>query len=280
MAEKDFITRYGNNISPEPNSGCWLWYGTINTQTGYGVISAGRKKLLAHRISYEMTYGPIPVGLEIDHLCRVRSCVNPEHLEAVTHQENVRRGLASFVAANAVWRSRTHCKNGHEFTPENIIWREGRTPARAESRMCKTCRAEAMVRFEKLHPGRKSAYRKPPIGNCAVCGAVKAERHQVGDDFVALCRRCHMIADGRMARFTAIKKKPSRITFDQLIEMRKRYANGEQQKHLAVEFGLSTGNISDLISGKRGKSIAGNELLVGPNGELPACCERKPKGER
>lgn len=77
---------------PEPNSGCWLWFGAT-TERGYGVVVANGRSIRAHRISYETAKGQIPEGLVLDHLCRVHCCVNPDHLEAVTQLENVRRGL-------------------------------------------------------------------------------------------------------------------------------------------------------------------------------------------
>jgi len=88
----------------------------------------------AHRLSYETEIGPIPEGLELDHLCRVRSCVNPLHLEPVTHQENVRRG----EGAN-FWRNKTHCPQGHEYTEENT----GISNRNNEKcRYCRECKRE------------------------------------------------------------------------------------------------------------------------------------------
>ena len=104
---------------PEPNSGCWLWTGSV-LSSGYGRIGIGGKEYLAHRIVYEMLIGPIPDGLELDHKCRVRPCVNPDHLEPVTHIENVRRGEAGFARRNQ-YLSRTHCPHGHPWTHENTI---------------------------------------------------------------------------------------------------------------------------------------------------------------
>lgn len=85
--------------------GCWLWAGAI-TGKGYGHIrgDGGSNAVLVHRVVYEAVYGAIPEGLEIDHLCYQPRCVRPEHLEAVTHQENVRRK-----------RPKTHCKRGHDL---------------------------------------------------------------------------------------------------------------------------------------------------------------------
>jgi hypothetical protein len=94
-------------VVPEPNSGCWLWMG--KTYWGYGLVAkteGGRKvKRFAHRLSYEAAKGPIPDGLVIDHLCRTKCCVNPDHLEPVTARENVMR----------YHKARTHCPNGHKY---------------------------------------------------------------------------------------------------------------------------------------------------------------------
>lgn len=94
--------------------GCWLWLGGKNSY-GYGQYHKDGKRLIAHRYSYERFNGPIPKDLQIDHLCRVRHCVNPEHLQAVSQKENLLRGYGLY-AINA---RKTHCIHGHEFTPEN-----------------------------------------------------------------------------------------------------------------------------------------------------------------
>jgi hypothetical protein len=73
-------------------SGCWLWQGNIHPDKGYGIMRRGGLTRRAHRFFYETLVGPVPDGLELDHLCRVRHCVNPDHLEPVTHAENLRRG--------------------------------------------------------------------------------------------------------------------------------------------------------------------------------------------
>ncbi len=88
---RDVWERVENNIERVTESGCWIWVGSL-LHDGYARVRIGAKKVLVHRFTYESFCGPIPQGLEIDHLCRVRCCVNPHHLEPVTHLENVLRG--------------------------------------------------------------------------------------------------------------------------------------------------------------------------------------------
>ena len=125
----DRIMRF---VSPEPMSGCWLWTGAID-QKQYARIGISGKNLQVHRISYELFKGKIPDGLCIDHLCRVRFCVNPDHMEPVTPQVNSARGLTGIFG-----RSKTHCPRGHEYTPENTY----RSPGRYARRSCLICRRE------------------------------------------------------------------------------------------------------------------------------------------
>jgi HNH endonuclease len=107
---------------------CWLWRGSKVTK-GYGRFGVGGRSVGAHRVAYELLVGPIPEGLTLDHLCRVRACVNPAHLEPVTNRENVLRG----VGISAKHARKTHCNHGHELTPEN-------TETNGNHRRCVTCR--------------------------------------------------------------------------------------------------------------------------------------------
>lgn len=116
----DKVDKDGPIPTHRPELGpCWLWTGCISTG-GYAKVGTTRKTLYAHRVSYEQTHGPIPTGLDIDHLCRVRRCIRPSHLEATTRKVNLRRGL------NA--RSmRTHCIRGHALSGVNLkVLRDGR----------------------------------------------------------------------------------------------------------------------------------------------------------
>jgi hypothetical protein len=134
--EKRFWTHVNSNGPvPEerPDLGpCWIWVGGHNSD-GYGAFSLGGrgKNGPAHRFAYELLIGPVAVGLELDHLCRVPDCVNPAHLEPVTHAENTRRGRAGVHQA-----AKTHCPHGHPYDEANTY------RARNGQRVCRACQRE------------------------------------------------------------------------------------------------------------------------------------------
>jgi HNH endonuclease len=110
--------RFWNHV--EVTESCWLWTGALN-QYGYGnfVVKASRptKNIGAHRFSHLIFKGPIPKGKEIDHLCKVRRCIHPQHIESVTHRENLMRG-ETLGALNA---RKTHCYKGHSLSGDNLL---------------------------------------------------------------------------------------------------------------------------------------------------------------
>lgn len=105
---------------------CWAWTGALNSK-GYSCTSVAGKSQLAHRVAYELLVAPIEPGLQIDHLCRNKRCINPDHLEVVTGQVNCSRQDRA---------NKTHCKHGHLYTEQNTIWRK-----RGDliHRQCRTC---------------------------------------------------------------------------------------------------------------------------------------------
>jgi hypothetical protein len=132
---KSIKSRLFDRVERIPESGCWIWMGYI-AKNGYGQIGIGYKLDLTHRVSYVLHKGEIPKGLVIDHLCDVRCCINPDHLEAVTNGENISRTYKRGKKTH--WRKQqTHCKRGHEFTEENTRKSNGRRHCRECSRMRK-----------------------------------------------------------------------------------------------------------------------------------------------
>ena len=119
---------------PEPNSGCIIWLGRLNDR-GYGKISiqidTKTRDHFVHRVVYELVRGKIPEGMTLDHLCRVKCCVNPWHLEPVSNLENLRRAWGLPVAIDG------YCLRGHPFDEINTYIR----PARGE-RSCRICGRE------------------------------------------------------------------------------------------------------------------------------------------
>jgi hypothetical protein len=136
---KSAIERFWANVDVDTLDGCWPWKASLDSG-GYGQFYAEGKHVLPHRFAYELIVGPIPKGAQLDHLCRVRHCVNPGHLEPVSPGENNRRGYG----ISAVNLRKTHCKRGHPFDFENtyLIPNEG-------GRSCRICRHDAVRQYRE-----------------------------------------------------------------------------------------------------------------------------------
>ncbi len=131
-------------LSKKHRSGCWLWIGSID-RCGYGKINSGRETL-AHRLAYTQWVGPIPKRKEIDHICRVRNCINPKHLKAVTHRQNVFRGDYKSNHRNG---RKTHCMRGHPLSGENLLIRKAYEKSVRQCRICDEWRAKRRARRAK-----------------------------------------------------------------------------------------------------------------------------------
>ncbi len=141
--------RIVDKIQPQPD-GCWLWTGEL-TRNGYGreriEPRAGSRRVVAHRLVYELLVGPIPEGLQLDHLCRNRACVNPEHMEPVTGRINTLRS----TGPSAINASKTACVNGHALDERNTYVRPDGT-----GRHCKACARERNRIYMRGYRARKA----------------------------------------------------------------------------------------------------------------------------
>lgn len=170
--------RFWAKVEMEPTSGCFIWMGK-RKPNGYGVFWLDEERVVyAHRFAYELAKGPIPVGLQIDHLCRVRACVNASHLEAVSQQENLHRGEG--IAAQHA--RKTHCKWGHHLALIGPLkWRR-----------CQTClilrrNAQRRPRVPQTH-----CKRGHPLTEAYVYSGVR------------VCRSCH---GERVRKYLAKKRQ-------------------------------------------------------------------------
>ena len=133
---------------------CIIWKKGL-TRSGYGRVWHHGKHRRAHVLAYEVIHGPVPKGLELDHLCRNRACVNVEHLEAVSHQENMRRGDREAMGLRN--RSKTECPKGHPYDSANTYVR------RNGGRFCRACNALRM-RLARVAPPEDLRVRQFPGG--------------------------------------------------------------------------------------------------------------------
>ena len=199
------------SVVVDPN-GCWLWQKYVKPN-GYGVLGVpGRSMQHAHRIAYEVWRGPIPDGLQIDHLCRVRHCCNPDHLEAVTPRTNNLRGRGP-SAKNARAQS---CPKGHPYDASNTYHRPDGT-----GRDCRTCRAAARTdrawRNRRIFGVVPAADRKPaairtPKSHCRSGHPLSGDNLYVDPRGERCCRTCRResLLRSRARRMPATSDRPVR----------------------------------------------------------------------
>jgi HNH endonuclease len=151
VINKKHISRF-NLKYEKTDSGCWNWIGYVN-DNGYGIFSINNKQYRAHRVSYEIYTSSVPLSLDLDHLCRNRRCVNPNHLEPVTRKVNLMRSetacLSGGMSTARKKMSNNFCNRGHQYTKENTRIRVDHKGRR--SRVCRTCRNKrANDRYYKM----------------------------------------------------------------------------------------------------------------------------------
>jgi len=149
---KSVTDRFLSHVEMVPWSGCWIWMGSTNGNRQHPEYNYGKfgqltdgimQTVYAHRASYEMFRGKIQPGLQLDHVCRVRLCVNPMHLEPVIRLENVARGASGDFQA-----SKTHCPQGHPYDTTNTLL-ISRLDGKSVSRMCRECSRERRRQWYK-----------------------------------------------------------------------------------------------------------------------------------
>lgn len=194
---------------------CWIWKGR-KMKDGYGVIDINYKSYFAHRVAYELVIGKIPDGLELDHTCHKkgkcigvaecphRACVNPLHLEPVTHRINTLRGNSGLGSKGRVLAKKTHCRNGHEFTPENTaILPSGDRRCRICTRVRDNTR-RAKIRADRITAGEVITRGPNPGTHCQ-----RGHEFTPGNTYIAksgqrVCRKC---AAMKTARYRARQKQ-------------------------------------------------------------------------
>lgn len=191
------LARFEKYVMPIPESGCMVWTGMLDIN-GYGILRLPgrlRKQVKAHRLSYYLAHGSLPDDLILDHLCRVRCCINPHHLEPVTHLVNIHRGVAPSIIASIA----NQCTHGHVFTEVNTLI--GKSDGKRYCREC--CRLKKAARRQKI----KEHKRVNGIGRKRPAARTHCKRgHELTPDNTLIhptqryCRSCYEARQERMRK--------------------------------------------------------------------------------
>jgi hypothetical protein len=215
-------------IEPASWWACWRWTGYVGPG-GYGSINVERTPRPVHRISYELAYGPVPAGLQLDHLCRNRACANPLHLEAVTQQVNILRGIGGINT-----RSKTHCPHGHPYSGSNLMFtRDGR-------RRCRKCKNDDSLRRWRQAHGERRVPKDLPMDEIAEAYTAGRMLAELALDYGVATSTIHARLKAHGVELRA-QGRPVQLPVDELAE---KYLAGATTGELAEAYGVSVSTVN------------------------------------